>query len=90
MLVLPSVPAGAPDRSTIGPLFCQVPWTVMGWPSITVPSGLDSEALPLGVQLVAAPLAEDTLFAAARWVEAKLDPMPAPESVAASAPQPEG
>jgi aspartyl-tRNA(Asn)/glutamyl-tRNA(Gln) amidotransferase subunit A len=88
-LVLPSVPAGAPDRTTIGPLFCQVPWTIMGWPSITLPSGLGSEALPLGVQLVAAPLAEDTLFGAARWVEAELEPMPAPESVAASAPQPE-
>ena len=47
-LVLPSMPDGAPDRSTIGPHFCQVPWTMMGWPAITLPSGLSSEGLPLG------------------------------------------
>jgi aspartyl-tRNA(Asn)/glutamyl-tRNA(Gln) amidotransferase subunit A len=81
--VLPSNPDGAPDRSTIGPHFCQVPWTVMGWPAITLPTGLSSEGLPLGMQLIGAPFAEATLFPAARWAERQLDPMPAPESVAA-------
>lgn len=82
-LVLPSMPDGAPDRSTIGLHFCQVPWTIMGWPSITLPIGLNSEGLPLGVQLVGAPFAEPSLFAAARWVESQLDPMPAPNPVSA-------
>jgi aspartyl-tRNA(Asn)/glutamyl-tRNA(Gln) amidotransferase subunit A len=80
-LVLPSMPDGAPDRSTIGLHFCQVPWTIMGWPSITLPIGLSSEGLPLGVQLVGAPFAEPSLLAAARWVESQLGPMPAPKSV---------
>ena len=80
-LVLPTMPDGAPDRSTIGPHFCQVPWTVMGWPAVTLPSGLSSERLPLGLQLIGAPFAEPSLFSAARWVERQLDPMPAPESV---------
>jgi Asp-tRNA(Asn)/Glu-tRNA(Gln) amidotransferase A subunit family amidase len=79
---LPSMPDGAPDRSTIGPHFCQVPWTVMGWPGITLPSGLSSEGLPLGLQLIGAPFAEPSLFSAARWVERLLDPMPAPGTVA--------
>jgi len=35
--------------------------------------------LPLGVQLVGPPFAEPSLLAAARWVENRLDPMPAPQ-----------
>jgi aspartyl-tRNA(Asn)/glutamyl-tRNA(Gln) amidotransferase subunit A len=86
-LVLPTTPDVAPDRSTIGPHFCQVPWTVMGWPSITVPSGLSAEGLPLGFQLVGAPFAEASLFAAARWTERQLVPISAPDPVVtASAP----
>ena len=55
----------------------------MGWPSITLPIGLSSEGLPLGLQLVGAPFAESSLLAAARWVESQLDPMPAPKLVSA-------
>lgn len=82
-LVLPSMPDGAPDRSTIGLHFCQVPWTIMGWPSITVPLELNGEGLPLGIQLVGAPFAEQSLFATARWFERQLEPMPAPKPVSA-------
>ena len=84
-LVLPSMPDDAPDRSTIGPHFCQVPWTIMGWPAITLPSGLSSKRLPLGVQLVGTPFAESSLFAVARWVEGQLDPMPSPDDSIAAA-----
>jgi aspartyl-tRNA(Asn)/glutamyl-tRNA(Gln) amidotransferase subunit A len=82
-LVLPSMPDGAPDRSTIGLHFCQVPWTIMGWPSITVPLGLNGEGLPLGIQLVGAAFAEQSLFATARWFEGQLEPIPAPKPVSA-------
>lgn len=77
-LVLPSMPDGAPDRSTIGLHFCQVPWTIMGWPSISLPIGLNNEGLPLGMQLVGAPYADTTLLATARSLEKELEPMPAP------------
>jgi aspartyl-tRNA(Asn)/glutamyl-tRNA(Gln) amidotransferase subunit A len=77
-LALPAVPDVAPDRSTIGPNFCQAPWTVLGWPAITLPSGLSREGLPLGLQLVGAPFGEAALLAAARWAERRLAPMPAP------------
>ena len=81
-IALPSMPDVAPDRSTIGPHFCQVPWTLMGWPSITLPSGLSSEGLPLGLQLVGAPFAESLLLSAARWAERQFEPMPAPNPIA--------
>ena len=55
----------------------------MGWPSITVPLELNGEGLPLGIQLVGAPFAEQSLFATARWFERQLEPMPAPKPVSA-------
>jgi Asp-tRNA(Asn)/Glu-tRNA(Gln) amidotransferase A subunit family amidase len=82
-IVVPSNPNGAPDRSTIGPHFCQVPWTLMGWPAITLPSGLSKERLPLGIQLVGAPFAERMLFSVARWAEGQIEPVPAPDSASA-------
>jgi aspartyl-tRNA(Asn)/glutamyl-tRNA(Gln) amidotransferase subunit A len=82
-IIVPSSPDGAPDRSTIGPHFCQVPWTLMGWPAITLPSGLSKEGLPLGIQLVGAPFAETVLFSVARWAESQIEPLPAPDSASA-------
>jgi aspartyl-tRNA(Asn)/glutamyl-tRNA(Gln) amidotransferase subunit A len=59
----------------------------MGWPSITVPFGLNGEGLPLGMQVVSAAFGEQSLFETARWLERQLEPMPAPPP--ASAPQAE-
>ena len=74
VLLTPSTPTPAPaDRSNTGnPLF-QGPWTSCGLPAISIPSGLAASGLPLGIQLVAAPFAEDRLLAAARWCEVALD-----------------
>lgn len=47
----------------------QLAWTALGFPSITLPSGLAPTGLPWGVQLVAAPFAEGALLGAARWCE---------------------
>ena len=79
-LVLPATPDVAPDRSTIGPNFCQAPWTVLGWPSATIPSGLSDDRLPIGLQLVGAPFREASLLSAARWAERHLAPLPPPEA----------
>ena len=40
-----------------------------GLPGISVPSGLDGEGLPLGLQLIGHPFAEETLFALGAVVE---------------------
>jgi aspartyl-tRNA(Asn)/glutamyl-tRNA(Gln) amidotransferase subunit A len=38
------------------------PWTLSGLPSITVPSGLAENGLPLGLQLIGHPFKEKELF----------------------------
>jgi aspartyl-tRNA(Asn)/glutamyl-tRNA(Gln) amidotransferase subunit A len=40
-----------------------------GLPGIAVPAGLDSQGLPLGLQLIGRPFDEETLFAAAHVIE---------------------
>jgi amidase len=79
--VLPSTSEVAPDRSTIGPRLCQTPWTILGWPCISLPTGIGAEGLPIGVQLVGAPFKEAKLLAMAAWAEQVLGPMPAPHAV---------
>ncbi len=70
VLLTPSTPAAAPrDLTTTGDMIFQSPWTTCGFPAVTLPSGLAADGLPLGVQLVAAPFAEERLLAAASWCE---------------------
>jgi aspartyl-tRNA(Asn)/glutamyl-tRNA(Gln) amidotransferase subunit A len=69
-LVMPSALGPAPDRSTTGDAAFNGPWTGLGLPSVSVPTGLAAEGLPLGTQLIGGPFEEARLLAAARWVEA--------------------
>ena len=77
-LLLPTVHNVAPDPSTTGKSWFQAVWSLFGLPSISLPSGLSRERLPMGTQLVAPSFREDTLLSAAAWCEAVLDPMPSP------------
>jgi len=72
-LLLPVAPTPAPKGldSTGDPRLC-VPGSLAGLPAIAIPSGLSAEGLPLAIQLVAGPFAEDRLLATARWCEAIL------------------
>jgi len=67
--------SGAAPRSleTTGNPVMQVPWSVMGVPSISLPTGLSKDGLPLAIQLAGPPLAEDRLLAVARWCERVLN-----------------
>ena len=76
-VVLPAQPDVAPPFGTDVDATLQAPWTLLGLPALTLPSGLTPAGLPLGVQLVAAPFREDTLIAVARWCEAVLGKLPA-------------
>lgn len=70
---MPTAPSTAPKglASTGSPVFC-VPWSLAGFPSITIPSGLDDQGLPLAIQLGAHPRQEEKLLSIAAWCEKQL------------------
>jgi aspartyl-tRNA(Asn)/glutamyl-tRNA(Gln) amidotransferase subunit A len=70
LLATPATPGPAPKglSSTGDPIF-NLPFSFVGFPAITVPAGLSSGGLPLGIQLVARPLDEPTLLRAAAAYE---------------------
>jgi aspartyl-tRNA(Asn)/glutamyl-tRNA(Gln) amidotransferase subunit A len=79
-LLTPVAPAPAPRgiASTGDPRFC-APWSFVGAPAISLPSGVASSRLPLGVQLVAGPGCDGVLLGVATWCERVLsfEAMPA-------------
>lgn len=78
-LLLPTAVDVAPGRETTGDTSLQAPFSLVGFPSLSLPSGvLESEGLPLAIQLVALPWQEPGLLSAAAWCEAQLPAMPAP------------
>jgi aspartyl-tRNA(Asn)/glutamyl-tRNA(Gln) amidotransferase subunit A len=79
-LVMPSALGPAPDRGTTGDAAFNGPWTGLGVPTVSVPTGLSADGLPLGTQLIGAPLGEARLLAAARWVESAVGFAAAPPS----------
>ena len=73
-LLMPTTPTPAPrDLNTTGEAVFQAPWTSSGLPTITIPSGLASNGLPLGVQFAGLPFREGQLLGVARWCERVLD-----------------
>ena len=73
VILTPSTLAPAPDTSTTGNPHCQWLWTTVGFPAISIPSGLSEDGLPLGIQLASAPLDEVTMLSVAAWCERVLD-----------------
>jgi len=73
-LLTPATSSAAPKTlSSTGDPWFQVPWSLSGLPAMSIPSGLNDERLPLGLQLAGAAFAEGKLLAAARWCEKVLD-----------------
>jgi aspartyl-tRNA(Asn)/glutamyl-tRNA(Gln) amidotransferase subunit A len=82
-LLLPTAADIAPGREITGDPSLQAPFSLVGFPSISLPSGVaDPEGLPLAVQLAALPWHEAQLFGVAAWCEAQLPRMPAPPALA--------
>ena len=69
---LAGIEASEPKLQVLGDPVFQTPWTFVGVPSITVPSGIVADGLPLGLQLITAPFAEARLLAVTRWCERTL------------------
>jgi aspartyl-tRNA(Asn)/glutamyl-tRNA(Gln) amidotransferase subunit A len=68
--ITPATPTPAPKGLTsTGDPALNVPWSFCGLPAISVPSGVSQAGLPLGIQLVGHPFAEEKLLSVARWCE---------------------
>jgi aspartyl-tRNA(Asn)/glutamyl-tRNA(Gln) amidotransferase subunit A len=80
-LLLPTATDVAPTRETTGDTSLQAPFSLVGFPSLSLPSGVlqvQAEGLPLAIQLVSPAWQEARLLTVARWCEAHLPPMPGP------------
>jgi Asp-tRNA(Asn)/Glu-tRNA(Gln) amidotransferase A subunit family amidase len=67
-----TAPAPSPpprDLSGTGNSVLQIPWTLLGLPAISLPTGLSADGLPLAVQLVGRPFREADLLGAATWIQ---------------------
>lgn len=82
-LLAPAAAGPAPEtlEFTGDPAF-NAPWTLFGLPAITLNGGLDANGLPLGLQLVGRPNADEALLATAAWCERALGPATAPPAFA--------
>jgi aspartyl-tRNA(Asn)/glutamyl-tRNA(Gln) amidotransferase subunit A len=79
VLLTPTTPAPAPEGMATGDPQFQIAWSLSGLPSITVPCGLTTSGLPLGIQLVSKHFTEAALLSAAAWCEDILGRASAPE-----------
>jgi aspartyl-tRNA(Asn)/glutamyl-tRNA(Gln) amidotransferase subunit A len=77
--LLPTAVNVAPGLETTGDSSLQVPFSLTGLPSLSVPSGLtDGDRLPLAFQLACPPWQEARLLSVGHWCAAQIPPMPAP------------
>lgn len=67
-LLFPAAPGPAPDCTTTGNPRMNSPFSYLGNLSITVPLGISSSGLPLGVQFVSTGL-DEVVWEGARWAE---------------------
>jgi Asp-tRNA(Asn)/Glu-tRNA(Gln) amidotransferase A subunit family amidase len=69
-MLSPTAPGSAPlRREGTGDFWLCAPWSFIGVPSITIPTGVDEAGLPLAVQLVGGPGDLGRLLTAAAWCE---------------------
>jgi aspartyl-tRNA(Asn)/glutamyl-tRNA(Gln) amidotransferase subunit A len=73
-LIAPPAPTPALKglESTGDPAF-NAPWSFIGFPTMTLPSGLTGDGLPLGIQLIDGRYEERHLLGVASWCEEALD-----------------
>lgn len=75
--LMPTCPIVAPHSKDAGQYLTVLsrncaPWSFIGFPAVSVPMGFTSDGLPVGVQLVAAPLEDGRLLAIAAALEGSL------------------
>lgn len=83
VLLMPATPGPSPEGiASTGDATLLGPWSFVGYPALSINAGLSPEGLPVGLQLVAPPLAEERLFRAAAWCERIQARLPEPPLVA--------
>ncbi|MET0781795.1 MAG: amidase [Microbacterium sp.] len=77
VLLTPAVPGEAPEglASTGDPRFARM-WTLLGYPTLSVPGLTGASGLPIGVQLVGRPGDDARLLAVGAWLGRILDEAP--------------
>ncbi len=74
VLLTPPARGEAPATlaSTGDPAFCTI-WTLCGAPALSIPAGLGSHGMPLGLQLVGEYLQDERLLRVAQWCAEQID-----------------
>ena len=72
VVACPATPGGAPGPETTGDPTFNSPFSYCGLPAVTLPMGLDSDGLPLGLQLIGKRNGDRELLLAALWCETVL------------------
>lgn len=68
--IMPIASTTAPlGLSTTGSSIFNQPWSVSGFPAMSLPTGLDANGLPFAMQIAAQPYREETLLDVAAWCE---------------------
>lgn len=75
VLAMPTSPVTAPTLDSFADYLMvlsrnAIPWSLVGFPAVSIPCGRSAEGLPIGIQLVAPPGGEATLVSVGRLVEA--------------------
>jgi amidase len=69
-VLMPIASTTAPrGLASTGSSYFNRPWTVSGFPAMSLPTGLDKNGLPFGIQMAAQPYAEERLLDVAAWCE---------------------
>jgi Asp-tRNA(Asn)/Glu-tRNA(Gln) amidotransferase A subunit family amidase len=68
-VLTPATKGPAPDAATTGDPVFNSPWSYTGLPTVSIPSGLSADGMPLAIQLVGFSWCEEDLFAVAAWCE---------------------
>lgn len=77
--IMPIASTTAPlGLSSTGSSIFNQPWSVSGFPAMSLPTGLDANGLPFAMQIAAQPYREETLLDVAAWCERVLTFTPRP------------
>jgi aspartyl-tRNA(Asn)/glutamyl-tRNA(Gln) amidotransferase subunit A len=72
LLATPAQPDVAPQLGTPASTYYTGPFNLLGWPAITIPTGLSATGLPLSIQLAGRPWDEPILLSAGHAIETEI------------------